>query len=106
MKYEKLTESEEAVMKAIWDCTKEPELSDVVDRVTDVYGKDWKPQTVSTFLAKLVRKGYLKMKREGKKYTYKILVAEEAYRKERLKQVYIYLYSSDKEAMERDFRDI
>lgn len=78
---EKLTESEELVMKAIWDCHKEPVLSDVVERVNDFYGKDWKPQTVSTFLSKLVRKNYLKLQRNGKIYTYKILVSEGEYRK-------------------------
>ena len=38
MKIEKLTESEELVMKSIWDCKKEPVLSDVVDRVNGFYG--------------------------------------------------------------------
>lgn len=80
MKIEKLTESEELVMKSIWDCRKEPVLSDVVDRVNGFYGKDWKPQTVSTFLAKLVRKNYLKLCRNGKIYTYKILISEGAYK--------------------------
>ncbi|MBR1866083.1 MAG: BlaI/MecI/CopY family transcriptional regulator [Lachnospiraceae bacterium] len=80
MKIEKLTESEELVMKAIWDCEKEPVLSDVVERVNGHYGKDWKPQTVSTFLAKLVRKNYLKLCRNGKIYTYKILVPEKNYK--------------------------
>lgn len=80
MKIEKLTESEELVMKSIWDCRKEPVLSDVVDRVNGFYGKDWKPQTVSTFLAKLVRKNYLQLCRNGKIYTYKILISEAAYR--------------------------
>lgn len=86
MKTEKLTESEELVMKAIWDCKKEPVLSDVVDRVDGFYGKDWKPQTVSTFLSKLVRKDYLKLIRNGKIYTYKTLVPEEVYRRKLYKQ--------------------
>ena len=86
MKVEKLTESEELVMKAIWDCKKEPVLSDVVDRVDGFYGKEWKPQTVSTFLAKLVRKEYLKLIRNGKIYTYKVLVPEEVYRRKLYRQ--------------------
>lgn len=86
MKIEKLTDSEELVMKAIWDCRKEPVLSDVVDRVNGFYGKDWKPQTVSTFLAKLVRKKYLKLQRNGKIYTYKILISEDAYKQKLYKQ--------------------
>lgn len=86
MKVEKLTESEEVVMKAIWDCKKEPVLSDVVDRVNGFYGKDWKPQTVSTFLSKLVRKDYLKLIRNGKIYTYKVLVPESVYRRKLYRQ--------------------
>ena len=86
MKVEKLTESEELVMKAIWDCRKEPVLSDVVDRGNGFYGKDWKPQTVSTFLSKLVRKDYLKLQRNGKIYTYKVLVPEDVYRRKLYKQ--------------------
>lgn len=81
MKIEKLTESEELVMKAIWDCNKEPVLSEVVEQVNGVYGKDWRPQTVSTFLAKLVRKNYVKLQRNGKIYTYKILITEAQYRR-------------------------
>ena len=86
MKVEKLTESEELVMKAIWDCKKEPVLSDVVDRVNGFYQKDWKPQTVSTFLSKLVRKDYLRLQRNGKIYTYKVLVPESVYRRKLYKQ--------------------
>ena len=86
MQIEKLTESEEIVMKAIWDCMKEPVLSDVVDRVNGFYGKDWMPQTVSTFLSKLCRKNYLKLQRNGKIYTYKKLVPEAVYRRKLYKQ--------------------
>ena len=83
---EKLTESEEIVMKAIWDCKKEPVLSDVVERVNGVYSKEWKPQTVSTFLSKLCQKGYCKLMRNGKIYTYKVLVKEADYRQKLYKQ--------------------
>lgn len=85
-KIEKLTDSEEIVMKAVWDCKKEPMLSDVVEIVNGIYGKDWKPQTVSTFLSKLVRKDFLKLQRNGKIYTYKVLVKAEVYRRKLYKQ--------------------
>lgn len=106
MQIEKLTEGEEMVMKAVWDCKKEPVLSEVVERVNGVYGKNWKPQTVSTFLAKLVRKNYLKMQRDGKIYTYKILVKERMYSKEQLKRLYIFLYKNDKEAVIQDLETL
>lgn len=103
---EKLTESEEVVMKAAWDYEKEPELKNVVQRVNDVYGKSWKPQTVSTFLGKLVKKGYLKMQRNGKIYTYKVLVSEEVYNREQLRHLYFFLYKNDKEVLQRDMEEL
>ncbi len=106
MQIEKLTEGEEMVMKAVWDCKKEPVLSEVMERVNGVYGKDWKPQTISTFLAKLVRKNYLKMQRDGKIYTYKILVKERVYIKEQLKRLYIFLYKNNKEAIIQDLETL
>ena len=85
-KIEKLTESEELVMKAVWDFKHEPVLSEVVERVNGFYGKDWRPQTVSTFLQKIVRKGYCRLIRNGKIYTYKVLIKEEEYRRKLYKQ--------------------
>ncbi len=95
MVIEDLTKSEELVMKAIWDCKKEPVLSDVVDRVNGSYGKDWRPQTVSTFLAKLVRKNYLKMQRDGKIYTYKVLISEKEYREKLCKHLVSFWYGDN-----------
>lgn len=89
-----LTDSEELVMKSVWDTQKEPVLSEVVDRVNSAYGKDWRPQTVSTFLAKLVGKKFLKLQRNGKIYTYKILVTEEAY-KQKLYQHHISFWNNN-----------
>lgn len=99
---EKLTESEEIVMRAIWDCRKEPVLSDVVERVTGYYGKAWKPQTVSTFISKLCHKHYLELKRNGKICSYKILVMEGDYRRRELNRLYYFLYQSDKKALDMD----
>lgn len=86
MNIQNLTESEEIVMKAVWDCRKEPVLSDIVLQANGIYGKDWAPQTVSTFLAKLVRKKYLKLQRDGKIYTYKVLVSKKEYKQKLYKQ--------------------
>lgn len=106
MQIERLTDGEETVMKAVWDCKKEPVLSDIHERVTGIYGRDWKPQTVSTFLAKLVRKNYLKLQRTGKIYTYQILIREETYNREELKRLYIYLYKGNKEDLRTDIENL
>ena len=44
---------EKLVMKVIWDSTEELALQEVMDGVNHENGKNWKPQTVSTFLSRL-----------------------------------------------------
>lgn len=80
MKLEKLTDCEELVMKTVWDAEEELSLMEVMARVNDKYHKDWKPQTVSTFLARLVKKGYLKHYRQGRVFFYQILVPLDVYK--------------------------
>lgn len=60
---------ERLVMKIIWDSTEDLALQEVMNKVNAENGKDWKPQTVSTFLARLVKKGFLNSYRKGR-YTY------------------------------------
>ena len=80
MTHEKLTDCEQLVMKVVWDAEDELSLMEIMDRVNDKYHKDWKPQTVSTFLARLVRKGYLKHYRQGRVFFYQILIPLEEYK--------------------------
>lgn len=80
MTFEKLTECEQLVMKTVWDAEEELALTEIMTRVNDKYHKDWKPQTVSTFLARLVRKGYLRHHRQGRVFLYRVLVPMEEYR--------------------------
>lgn len=79
MEFESLTNCEEIVMKTVWDAERELDLSDITQRVNEMYHKEWKPQTVSTFLARLVRKGYLKNYRQGRVFYYQILVPQKDY---------------------------
>lgn len=79
MEWQDLTNCEEIVMKAVWDAEKELDLMGITQRVNEIYHKEWKPQTVSTFLARLVRKGYLKHYRQGRVFYYQILVSQKDY---------------------------
>lgn len=99
-KIQDLTNGEELVMKSVWDLRKEPVLSEITDHVNNNYREEaWRPQTVSTFLAKLVNKGYLKLQRNGKIYTYKVLVTEEQYRKKLLNHMLHFWYQGDVDKM-------
>lgn len=84
MKKEQLTEAELQVMKCIWDAECELGLSEIVKRVNDKFKRNWKPQTASTFLARLVQKGFLVLKRDSRYYTYQILISEECYLKKQI----------------------
>lgn len=77
---EKLTECEQLVMKTVWDADEELGLMEIMKRVNDKYHKEWRPQTVSTFLARLVGKGYLEHYRQGRVFFYRILIPLEEYR--------------------------
>ena len=73
--HENLTHCEQLVMKTIWDADEELSLMDVVQHVNSKYHKNWKPQTVSTFLSRLV--GHY---RQGRVFNYQILVPLEEYK--------------------------
>lgn len=77
---EHLTKCEQLVMKSVWDAETELGLMDVVDIVNRRFQKEWKPQTVSTFLARLTRKGYLNCYRNGRIFYYQILIPQEDYK--------------------------
>lgn len=80
MVLENLTECEQLVMKTVWDAADELGLMEITERANDRYHKAWAPQTVSTFLARLVRKGYLRHYRQGRVFLYRILIPLEEYR--------------------------
>ena len=79
MELQSLTNCEKLVMKTVWDAEQELELADITQRVNELYDKEWKPQTVSTFLARLVKKGYLKHYRKGRVFYYQILIPQKDY---------------------------
>ena len=72
-----ISHAEKLVMKVIWDSTEELALQEVMDGVNHENGKNWKPQTVSTFLSRLVKKGFLNMYRKGRYCYYQPLVSKE-----------------------------
>ena len=78
---EALTECEILVMKVIWENDEVMSIQEITSRINQRYKKDWKLQTVSTFLSRAVKKGYLEMKRSGRSFHYYPLVTQEEYGK-------------------------
>ncbi len=85
MKAKALTESEKVTMKCVWDLGDGARLAHIMGLANEKYKKDWKPQTVSTFLGKLVRKGFLEQYRDGRYFYYRILISKHLYRTQMLK---------------------
>ena len=50
-----LTECERIVMKSVWDAGKDVSLMEIMAAIQDKYGRNWKRQTVSTFLLHLIQ---------------------------------------------------
>ena len=70
-----ISEAEWDVMKVVWD--QEPvAASDVADRLAAE--RQWHPQTVKTMLTRLVGKGALAYKAEGKRYLYRSRISRDA----------------------------
>lgn len=80
MEIRALTESEKVTMKCVWDLGDGTRLAHILAKANEVYGKEWKSQTVSTFLGKLVLKGYLEQYRDGRYFCYRILISKREYR--------------------------
>ena len=85
-----LTNIEMLIMKCIWDTPEELALSQLVAMVNERFDKSWRPQTISTYLAHLVRKGYLTMRRSGKVFLYHPEVSVEAYRSSQINELVHY----------------
>ena len=67
-----ISESEWRVMKIIWnDCPQT--LTEILDRLKET---GWSKTTIQTYLARLVKKGALSTKRQGKGYLYYPAVSE------------------------------
>lgn len=81
MELEELTDCEILVMKVIWSSSEVMSIQEIASKINQIYKKDWKIQTVSTFLGRVVKKGYLDMKRNGRTFEYYPKVTEEEYGK-------------------------
>lgn len=80
MELKKLTDRELLVMKSIWEIGDGVRLAYIIDQVNRKYNLKWKSQTASTFLNKLVLKGFIEPYRDGQYIHYHILVKEQDYR--------------------------
>jgi len=75
--YPHLPDSEHAIMQIIWGQPTPISKTQVAELAAPERG--WKPQTVYTLLNRLVEKGFLSSKKQGKERFYTTLVPRETY---------------------------
>ena len=58
-----LSECELLIMKVIWRSENAMSIQEIYERVESIYRTNWKSQTVSVFLGRMVKKGFLTRKK-------------------------------------------
>lgn len=69
-----LSEAEREIMQVMWEIGHETTASQLLSRFED--SKGWKPQTLNTFLSRLVAKGFLKSEKHGNANVYTALISK------------------------------
>ena len=80
------------VMQIIWTSDHPITSSELLDIFAQQKGKEWKGQTIATFLARLVEKGVLTSIKQGRANIYKPRMSPEEYRRQEAKSVLETLY--------------
>lgn len=101
-----LSECEEQVMVVIWMSDDALDLQPIRIGVNTRFNHEWAPQTVSTYLARLIKKGYLRMERKGRnKYYYPKIVLGK-YRQEKMQNLVKRLYDGNSECAIECLREV
>ena len=90
MKNISISESELEIMKVIWKAKKAITSVEIGEAVEN---KGWKKTTIATFLTRLVEKGALDAKKDGKVYYYMPLISQNEYRMSQTKNLIKSLYN-------------
>lgn len=85
-----LTKIEVKIMKIIWDSERKLHLKEITEQVNECFGSTWHPQTISTYLMYLIKKGYLSMERHGRVFLYTAEITEQEFLKKKMEDLFAY----------------
>ena len=105
-KREKLAECEEMIMSILWSSEEDLDLMTVAANAKERFGKEWKLQTVATFMTRLEKKKYIDIYKIGRYSHYHPVVGLDEYRKAKLEEVCGILFEEDLEQMARFVADM
>lgn len=87
-----LTNSEAVIMKCLWDCGGEMPMIRLMEKLNEVYDRNWKRTTIRTFLFHLEEKEYLKVYRIGRSSFVKELVSLDQFRQVQARKLLDFWY--------------
>ena len=90
--FQKLSETEMEVMQVIWASGHPITSGELLDIFARHKGKEWKGQTMATFLARMVEKGVLISTKQGRANIYEPRISPEEYRSQEAKSLLETLY--------------
>lgn len=73
-----VSESELEILRILWKEAEPVQLGPLLAKLSK-QGKQWKPNTVLTFLSRLCDKGMVRIQKQGRLNTYQALFSEEEY---------------------------
>lgn len=79
--FRSLSDTEMKLMKVIWKMGRPVKSNELLEFFSKEEGKEWKGQTIATFLSRLVDKGVLLLEREGRPNTYVPRISFKEYKK-------------------------
>ena len=80
---EYLTNTEELMMKCIWNYGKEMPFLRMGEELKDKFHKEYKRTSIRTYLFRLEDKGYIKVEKRGRKAYINALIDETTYKTEK-----------------------
>jgi len=81
-----LTNTEQTIMKCIWDLDKDVTVADLLKSLKEKYKKDYARTTISVFMSYLRDKGYVTYEKKSHAFIYRPLVSEEVYQKDLMRR--------------------
>lgn len=78
--FQKLSDTEMELMQVIWECNDPVTSTELLRIFARDKGKEWKGQTISTFLSRLVDKGVLVVTKQGRANMYVPRLSPEEYK--------------------------
>ena len=81
-----LTRSEKEIMELLWETGRSMSSKAILDYFNEHCGKDWKKQTLNTFLSSLFQNGFIERTSEERRYLYAPAVMEKEYKQKEAEQ--------------------